>query len=453
MGDAEVGFAPRRIGASVDQDQARSGAGGGEKVTSGIAAQARWALVAKIATSVLGTVTTVFVARELSPTNYGTFSLVISTVAFWFIFAEFGIGLSVSKHVAQSRYRDADRNLAARFVGRGIMLQAVFSLTAALACFISAGWVAALLDNPDLAMLLRVASVILLVRPLHMLTLSVFQGFQTLHFMALAETVREVGRLLATVILLKLGLETLGAVEGRMTGFALSAVLGLAIVWRRFLRGTAWARTDDRAITRQVLHLSLPIVVILVCDFVFMEFTIPMVGFFLGAEQAGYYSLPFRITTLLHLVAHALALAVTPRLTALNQRTAGDVRVLYLRGIKSILLLYIPAMAGLITLAPELLSVIFGEKYLPSCTVMRMYAVFLLFRATGTFLALALVYLGLATVRARIQVVATLASVGLNLILIPHLGIAGAATSVLATVVPMVLIWQLIVCRRRWSCT
>ncbi len=416
-----------------------------QHISAGVATQTAWALAAKACGSALATITMVFVANLLPVSEYGLFSLVMSIAALWFILGEFGISLSVSKYVAQHRLHNPV--LASGFVSCGLLLQAMCALVATVACYLTAGSIARLLGTPELQRLLYVAAAILLVRPLFRFALRIFQGYQRLDLLALGETLAEAVRLVATFMLLKAGMGALGAVGGRIAGFAVAAAVGLVIVWRKFLHSRGSWSAAGYPIAAHVIRLGIPVFAMNICDFLFMELTVPLLGFFLQEEQVGYYSLPFRITSVLHMPAHAVALAIGPRLAVLDENNEAHVRALFFGGMKTVLLLYIPAMFGLMALAPELLAVVFGEKYLPASTVMRMYGVFLLARAAGTYVALSLVYLGRARARAKVQVVTVLVNVGLNLALIPRFGIIGAAASMLATWIPTVVIWQAIACR------
>jgi len=418
---------------------------GTEHIGSGLAAQTMWALSSKIITALLNAATMFLIVRLLLPDEYGKFSLVISIATLWFVVAEFGVGISVSKHVAQ--YRGTNRALASGFMVYGFLVQVAFAGAGAAACFLSAGYVARLLRVPELQGLLWLGSLLVILRPLQSYCLMGFLGFQKLNYYATVEVVREGARLAGSALLLSVGLGAAGAVGAKAASFALSAVLGLIIVWHAFVRGTPWRVRDSRAIVSQVMRLSPAILVISASDLLYTELTVPILGFFLNVEQVGYYSLPMRITVMLQMPAHALALAVAPRFAASDGQSKAAVRALFAGTVKTLLIFYVPVMFGLIALAPELITLAFGAQYLPSADIMRLYAIYLLAVSIGILLALALIYLGRARARAVVMVCIGLTNVGLNLIMIPRLGIRGAATAMLITYIPTVLVWLVIACR------
>ncbi len=416
-----------------------------DDVRAGVFRQTAWALMSKAVVAMCATFTALLIMRKLTTSEYGAFSLALSVLALWFILAEFGITISVSKWAAQHRLREPA--LARAFVVHGLALQTILAVAVAAGCYISSGYVARRLDVPELQTLLRIGSVLLLAQPLQMFALRVFEAFQRLKFLAVVEFVREIMRLATTVALVFAGLGAAGAIAGRTAGFAIAALLGVPIAWYFFVRGHRWRDADSTAVVRQVLHLSFPVLITVACQYIYTEFSITVVGYYVDTEQVGIYSIPARITIVLLMLAQAIALAIAPRLATAHESDRNTARWLLLAGLKAVLILYIPAILGLIALTPELLTVAVGEKALPACTVMRMYAVLLVFRAASVFFAPALIYLGRAKRRAAVMVVTSMANVGLHLVLVPRFGIVGAAASILITYIPTALIFATIACK------
>jgi len=439
-------FGGETSGQHVMSDSEPTGAcDGGAHVSAGVAAQTMWALLSKLITALLSAATMLLTGRWLSEDEFGSFSLAFSIVSVWFVFAEFGVGVSVSKHVAQ--YRRDNRHLASAYIMHGLLLQTAFTVGVSVLCWLSAGRVARVLDKPNLEPLLWIGSGIVLLHSFQSYALQGFLGDQRLNFFATIEVVREAARLTATALLLWLGFGAAGVLAARATGFGVAAVTGLPIAWLVLVRGARWNTAGKHSIIRTLMHLSPAIVVIRLADMLYTEFPVSLLGFFLATEQVAYYSLPVRITVMLQMPAHALALAVAPRFAVSDPRSRAAVRALFLGAMKTVLVVYVPVMFGIIALAPELLALAFGAKYLPSSGIMRVYAVYLLAVAIGMLLALGLIYLGRARARAALMTVIGLVNLGLDLVLIPRYGIMGAAIAVLITYVPTVLIWLVIACR------
>ena len=257
-----------------------------EHISSGVASQTLWALVAKVIAALLTAATMVVVTRKLSASQLGTFSLVLSLEAFWLLFADFGISVSVSKHVAQ--YRRENSALASAFVFYGLLLQAGFAVLAASVFYLSGEHVAHFLNATVANTLLKVAAIMVVLEALLYFLQSSFQGFRRLELLAFTEVSRDLTKLGGTVVLLNVGLGIVGALAGRAIGFGAAAAMGLYVVWRMSMRGVRRRGAESHTVITQVMELSLPVLLIAGCDYAYREATVPLLSFFLDQELVGY---------------------------------------------------------------------------------------------------------------------------------------------------------------------
>jgi PST family polysaccharide transporter len=96
-----------------------------------------------------------------------------------------------------------------------------------------------------------------------------------------------------------------------------------------------------------------------------------LVGYFLGATALGFYTVGYRLVRiLLDLLPHALmpvALSAFARL----QFEPPRLRAAFYEATRLMALVTFPAFAGLALVAPEMVPVLFGEKWLPSVPVLQ----------------------------------------------------------------------------------
>jgi O-antigen/teichoic acid export membrane protein len=104
-----------------------------------------------------------------------------------------------------------------------------------------------------------------------------------------------------------------------------------------------------------------------------------------------------------------------------------------------ILLLYLPAVAGIVLLAEPGIRHIFGPDYLGAVPVLMVFSGFALFQAIDKITNDSLDYLGRGRERAIGKVSTAVLNFFLNLVLIPTIGIVGAALATVCSFGAMVL--------------
>jgi O-antigen/teichoic acid export membrane protein len=171
-----------------------------------------------------------------------------------------------------------------------------------------------------------------------------------------------------------------------------------------------------------------------------------MLRFMRGAESAGYYAAAYALIGLLMNVGIAFYLNLIPGLTRLRDDRVAF-QALYGSASMLAIVFVLPVVIGGTLLARPLIHTVFGPRYAPSAGPL----VPLLFAAGITLLRFVPQALVIAADRRRevlwINAIGAVASVALNVVLIPRFGIMGAAASTLTTDVLRMVI-ALVLARR-----
>jgi O-antigen/teichoic acid export membrane protein len=151
----------------------------------------------------------------------------------------------------------------------------------------------------------------------------------------------------------------------------------------------------------------------------------------LSPEELGWWSVPYKITFAFQFLPVALSASVYPVVSEIFIRDKGEVERLFYKSWHYLLLVSAPICLGILALAKPIIFRVYGPDYAPSVMVLRILIPSLIF----TFLALLNGAFLNAINRQKIQTlvvgVALSVSVILNLILLPRVGIIGAAVSAL----------------------
>lgn len=109
-----------------------------------------------------------------------------------------------------------------------------------------------------------------------------------------------------------------------------------------------------------------------------------LIGKFLGAELLGYYTLAYKLMLYpLQNITSVVTRVTFPAFSKI-QHDYQKIRTNYLKMVKMISFVTFPLMGGVFVLAPEIVTIIFGEKWLPTITLIRILCVAGMIQSVGT---------------------------------------------------------------------
>jgi len=180
-----------------------------------------WSMAGAVISRGLMLCASVLVVRMLGKTGYGELGMIQSTVGMFGVFADFGLGMTATKHVAEFRQSDPERT------GRIIGLSGLFALLTgglmALGLFIFAPWLASnTINAPHLASVLRIGAAILFINALNGAQTGALSGF---------EAFKTIARVNLFVGLISFPIMVAGAYVGGLTGAVWALAINLCFNW------------------------------------------------------------------------------------------------------------------------------------------------------------------------------------------------------------------------------
>lgn len=207
--------------------------------------------------------------------------------------------------------------------------------------------------------------------------------------------------------------------------FGAAVLLGLVLLRGR-LPSVAFA--DGVRVLRSSAYLG----VAKVLRTITITFDVVMLGFLATDREVGLYSAAYRFTFLLMSITSSLSAAYLP---SYARTFSGESRV-FRRLVEASLVtsaaVGAPLVAGAVVMARPLLTLLFGADYAEASTACRLLALSVGVIFFHWSLSNVLVASHRTRLQARIHGVAAAVNVALNLVLIPRLGIVGAAAATLA---------------------
>jgi lipopolysaccharide exporter len=311
-----------------------------------------WATVSYGASKLLVFVSTVVLARILTPNDFGIVAGATALILFFDVVLDLGVGAALiyeQEHRITLRVQTAftlNALIAAALTGIGVLL------TPAVAAFTN------LQQHENV---FRVLLLSLFIRGLGQVQNSVLQ--RDLHFKGRA-VVEIGGSAVRTVLSIALALSGLG-VWAIVWGVLVGEIVSTALSW--WLTGF-WPRFSfDRAVAKVLLGFGLTFIALKVVDAIGMDSDYLVVAHRLGTRQLGYYSMGYRLPELalmsLYWIIGAVAFPIFSQ-----ARTQGHAVMVSasLRSLRMITVFSFPAGVLLALAARDVIDVVFTAKWAPA---------------------------------------------------------------------------------------
>lgn len=363
----------------------------------------------------------VIIARALGPEDLGKyyFALSLTTIAAVFI----DLGLS----------NVSTRETAKRPEAAGQYLNTVLGLKLPLALLV---WLSLVLmvnlaGYPDLTRLLvYLASACMILDSFTLTFFSLSRGFHNLKFESLASVAYQLIVLAFGLTTLKLGYGVewqLGALVAASLFNTLYSYLVVTRKWQIKVRPT-W----DLAAGKRVLALSLPFAAFAIAQRFYTYFDTVLLSHLAGDAAVGIYQVAFKIIFALQFLPSAFSASLYPAFAAYWQGNRAQLAVTFERAMNYLLIIALPISIGIIAIADKVV-LLFTDSYAGALWPLRLNIAALVFIFLNFAIGALLNACDQQRANTRNMIIVTLASVALNLALIPRFQAVGASATVLLT--------------------
>ena len=384
---------------------------------------AKWVLIENLSARVLTLVTFTALARLLAPEAFGLLSLAVVVISLCGIFVDTGVSEAV---IQRERLDRATLDTA-------FWLSVAAGTALSLLCFVAAAPVAGLYDQPDLAPVLRVLSLVLLLQSLT----STQDALLRREFRFRAAAARRIASALAGSVVGVAWAVASPSVWALVGQYLATSVASVVVLWsasgyRPGLRAT-------RAEARSLFHFGINVLGMRVAFFAGEYGDNFIIGLVLGPKALGFYVVGYRIFRIITEVVTATLGAVTLPVFARMQGDRERLVRAFLDVTRMSVTIAVPVFAAGAALAPELIPAFFGDRWKPAVEVMQILSLAGLVISVASFDRSALIAVGRVRLELAIAVSSALSSV-VAFIIGAQFGIDGVA---IAIVVRMYLFWPI----------
>ena len=384
-----------------------------------IARNSVFALATQLTTAALTAALTLYLARALGPDDFGVFAIALGIGAVALIPADFGVSGSAARFLAERR---GNRASTAEVLRTATHLKLAVAGTVCGALFLLAGPIADGYDQSGLAWAIRGMALAVFGQSLMLLYNSAGNALRktSLNFrVVLTESTVEVG---ASIALVAAGAGATGAAFGRAIGYAVGAAIGAFLLFR--LVGRHREGGESLPIRRIAGYAG----ALLVVDGAFVLFSqidVLLIGAIMSATAAGLFQAPLRLVTFLHYPGLALSAGVAPRLAREGDREP-EVEP-FLQALRYLFAVQALLTAVAVVWAEPIVDLLLGSEYAESAEVLRALGPSIFLSGIAPLISLGVNYLGEARRRVPIAIGTVALNAGIDVALIPEIGIVAGA--------------------------
>ena len=387
-----------------------------------IGRNAVFAFATQLSTAAFTAAIVIYLTRALGPAGFGTLSLAVGITGVLQRPSGAGTSHATGRFIAE---RLGDTAGIAAVLGMALPIRLMTAASVSVALFALAGPISDAYNAPELFWPLRGVAIAFFgqsitefMRTVFASLRRTFSGF-TLIF---SESAME---FVATVALVAFGGGVTGAAFGKAVGYVFGAVLGVFLLARLLGRSPLSGTGPSPVKRREFMNYAGAMLIVTGAGSLFSHLDVLLIGAFLSTTAVGLYTAPTRLIVLALYPATALAQAVAPRM-ARHADEPPNVAALE-RAIGYIVVLQAGLVAFLTVWADPIVRLLLGSEFSESAEILRALGPFIFMRGVTSLLTSPLNYAGEGWRRMPISVAALVLNVAIDVVLIPALGILGAA--------------------------
>jgi O-antigen/teichoic acid export membrane protein len=376
------------------------------------------------------------IARYGTPADYGIFSLTLAVLNIAAMLAGLGLYHGAARYIAFFRGK-GDVAKVRNTISVSIRLSTIAGIVLSLAIFLAADLIASkFFHTPELALPLKIFAAGIPFFTLIQVLAAIFRGFDRTEPMVIFQY------LMLNVLFL--GLLSLVVVAGLPLTTVFYAYLAALVITFCALAIYAALRLPQQTgsptasvtnpITRELLLFSLPLLGATMLIMVMTWTDTLMLGYFRTPSEVGLYNTAQPLAQFISTPLNAMILIYIPIATGLFSRNEmSQLRATYAISTRWIVFMTLPVFLILFLFPEAVLSLFFGAAYVSAAAALRILSLgFMITNLLGTNGA-ALIAMGHSKFIMWASLATATINIALNVILIPSLGIVGAATASVAS--------------------
>lgn len=364
------------------------------------------------------------ITKSLGTYDYGLWAQINISVSLISPLALMGLSMGLIRFLSS----ETDKEIIKEAVYSILFFVTVSGLLASLSLYILANPLATYgFKDPSAAYFIKAGSLLILVNVIEPVSLYYFRVFRQITKFSYFTLFEALGKLLFILVLIKIGYGLLGVILATLLVQGIIILIAVLIIIKQI--GFVIPRFTY---LREYLHFSLPLTPNTLVRWVTESSDRYLVTYFLGLNSVGIYSAACSFGNLIQLFVNPLQLILFPELSKLFDENKIDELTIYMSySLRYFLIISIPAVFGLSAFAKPLLGIFTTENFVSGWFVIPIIAFSGLLAGIAQIFVNTLLIVKKTKVPTYINFAVAVLNVLINFLLIPRIGIVGAALSTL----------------------
>lgn len=402
-----------------------------KNINSDIVKSSAWSLLSRIIQVVIKSGAVIFLARFLGANDFGLFMLVISISIIATAFIDIGISPSTARLLAEDRYNNKE------LIRKSVLLLSLTTIVVLAICIVGFPWLSELLEAKELREINLLIALLIFSLIIQKYFMKVFEGSrQVISFGKIYSLAGWLPWFLSFFFVLVKGEGVSWAIVGYTLGFLILDLL-LAIKFFKYYRNQE--ESGEVVYYKKIFRYALPMIATTASLYIYTQSDILLIQYFLGAEAVGIYGSAIKLIEASMVGAMAIGNGSSAYFPLMKSKGVEAFKKLIVATTKTIKILYLPIIGVIILASSDIIGLIYGVEYIGAHIILLIYAPYIICRALSCVYSPGLDYLGLADQRALAVGASALLNVALNFVLIPYIGIEGAAIATQLTYTPLIV--------------
>ena len=371
--------------------------------------------------------TRVVLARYLGPTDYGLFYAVLTFVLFFLFFRDLGLGHSLVKYIAEFKVDNRYNEIKTAILS--VLLFQLCSSFILIVFFIGFAETVAeqYFQSEKAPLMLYILVVYIIFSVFFILLKSIFRGFQKMFLFSSVEFVKNLLVLLFVFFFFKLGYGLLSPV----LAFSVASILLFLLYLFLALRLSQFRKSrivDFSHISKKVILFGIPLFAVSFAEKIISSIDTLVLTYFRPLEEVGIYNVVLPSSLILLYFGTSVATTAFPLVSELWKK--NDVRRLT-EGLRLLhkysFLAVVPVIFTIFSFSEFFITLFFGAEYNSGARALQILVVGILFFIVATINTHFISAIGKPKVVAKMILVAAVLNIIFDLLLVPFLGMDGAA--------------------------
>jgi O-antigen/teichoic acid export membrane protein len=331
----------------------------------------KWTFGGSIVQRIVSFGTMIVLARILSPADFGLFALAFVMIDGFGIFKSLGFDSALIRQKG-SNIEKACNTVFLLIPAMGVMLFLILFIVAPIG--------AKFLNNISATNVIRSLAVVFLFSCFAKVPQTLLTKELKFKQKTYAETSGSIVYSFSAVTLALAGM----GVWSLVVGFIIKSLVQSTMEW--VYAGWRPRFEFDKTVALEMFHFGKYILASSFIGFLYSSLDKITIAKLLNVEMLGYYAMAMNISSFfIDFVFNRVGNVMYPTYSKINDRLE-DVRRIFLKSLKYIALVAFPFSFALILYAPDLIRIVYGDKWLPAVSILRVLALVGLFRSFGVAL-------------------------------------------------------------------